>query len=115
MTHEYTILTGGHVLPTGVADAPATGGPGPGATAIAWAAGVVLAVGSDADVLAISRGDSHVIDLQGGVVVPLGVPLEPGAAADLAVLDRLPATGGAPRTVAVVRGGHLVEGELPGI
>jgi predicted amidohydrolase YtcJ len=115
MTHEYTILTGGRVLPAGAADDAGEGGRSGVATAIAWAAGTVLATGPDAAVLAISRGDSHFGELRGGVVVPLGGPLEPGAPADFAVLDRLPGAAGTPRILAVVRGGHLVEGELTGL
>jgi hypothetical protein len=64
MTHEYVILLGGRI------DAP----PGPAGhapTALAWAADHVLAVGSDATVRAISRGDSTFLDLAGCVVTAL--------------------------------------------
>ena len=40
VTHEYALLVGGLVLP---------GGTEPDATALAWAGGTVLAIGSDAD------------------------------------------------------------------
>lgn len=110
MTHEYTILTGGRVLDDADAAVPAAA-----ATAIAWAEDTVLAVGSDAAVRAVSRGDSRFHDLGGAVVRPLGGQrLEPGAPADFAVLDG--SGGGAPggpRRIAVVRGGRVVEGRLP--
>jgi hypothetical protein len=102
VTHEYTILTGGVIL----------GGAATGhASAIAWAAGTVLAVGDDAAVRAVSRGDSHFADLRGAMVQPLGASrLEPGDAADFEIRDP---TG--VRTIAVVRGGHVVEGEFAGL
>ncbi len=103
MTHEYTLLVGATVLP---------GGDAPACEALAWAAGTILALGSEADVRAMSRGDSHVMALPGRFIVPLDGVLEVGAAADLAVLDRDPrlADGGGPATiVAVVRGGHVVD------
>ena len=104
MTHEYTLLLGGTVLP---------GGGRAACGAVAWAWGTVLALGSDAEVRAISRGDSAVLLATRGFVVPLGEPIEVGAPADLAVLDRDPRAGppGVPR--AVIRGGHVVEGRLP--
>ncbi len=125
MTHEYTLLVGGVVI---------TGGPGPDATAIAWAEDTILALGSDAEVRSISRGDSRFIDLQGAFVVPLApgagaaspeadaawptdAVLELGGPADLAVVDRDPrlgsdATAGLPpvRTLALVRSGRVVAG-----
>jgi predicted amidohydrolase YtcJ len=107
VTHEYTLLLGATVLP---------GGGAPPCEALAWAAGIILALGSEADVRAISRGDSHVMALGGRFVVPLDGPLEVGAPADLAVLatDPRDAPGsGAPRRIAVLRGGHVVEGTLP--
>ncbi len=111
MTHEYTILTGGRILalPDGasVPDAPAT--------AIAWAGDTVLAVGTDEAVRAVSRGDSHIHELAGAIVRPLGgVLIEPGSPADFEVLDASaePAAGH-PRRVALVRGGRVVEGALP--
>lgn len=102
MTHEYTLLVGGVVLP---------GGGAPEATAIAWAAGTILAIGTDAEIRAISRGDSHVVELSGLVVVPMGARLEVGGPADLQVLH----AGGAGEPVAVVHAGRVVEGSLPGL
>lgn len=106
-----------------------TGRDEPDVTAIAWAADTVIALGSDDEVQGISRGDSHVIDLEGASVVALDdgadvhwppeATLEVGGRADLAVLegdprlvdpqarDRLPA-------LALVRGGRVVAGRLPG-
>jgi hypothetical protein len=98
MTHRYTLLVGGLVLP---------GGDGPACTAIAWADDTVLALGSDAEVDGVSRGDSHRYDLAGARVVPFGEPLEVGSTADLRVLE-----GDA--VVAVVRAGRVVAGALPG-
>jgi hypothetical protein len=98
VTHEYTLLVGGRVI---------RGDDAPDATAIAWAADTILAIGSDDEVRAISRGDSHVVDLAGATVMPpeSGTALEPGGPADLAIL----ADG---RAVAVVRGGRVVSGSL---
>ncbi len=105
MTHEYTILVGGTVLPGDRAD---------DAAAIAWAAGTVLAIGTEAEVRAISRGDSRVVEVRGCFVVPTGAPLQVGAPADLAVLGGDPRTlGPSPSTVAVVAAGRLVAGRLP--
>ena len=69
MTHEYVIAVGGSVLGTGIASVsePATTGE-PAATAIAWAADRILAVGADHAVRAISRGDSTFLDLAGCAV-----------------------------------------------
>jgi predicted amidohydrolase YtcJ len=64
VTHEYVIATGGRIL-----GAATEAGSAP--TAIAWAADRVLAVGSDPDVRAISRGDSIFIDLDGSAVSSL--------------------------------------------
>lgn len=115
MTHRYTLLVGGTVLP----------GPGlPIASAIAWAEGIVLAVGTDAQVREVSRGDSHVVDLQGAFVVPVGVDatapwppsatLEVGGQADLDVLldDPRIERSGPQRAVGLVRGGQVVSGSL---
>lgn len=112
----YTLLTGGTVLP---------GGDAADATAIAWAGDTVLAVGSDETVRALSRGDSHAHELGGAFVVPLGEgpdvawpsagTLEIGVRADLAVLDGDPRVGASPvQTLALVRGGRVVAGRLPG-
>jgi len=70
MTHEYTVALGGSVasLVPGPRDAEDT--------AIAWAAGRVLAVGPDDDVRSISRGDSAFLDLGGCMVTPISVDLE---------------------------------------
>ena len=100
MTHEYSILTGGVID-----GAPASSPP----TAIAWAADTVLAVGGDDEILAISRGDSHVAGLRGATVRPFGETLlEAGAPADFEVLDR-----GSAAVIAVVRAGRVVWGEIP--
>lgn len=100
MTHEYVIATGGHVH--GVA---AERSPEP--TAIAWAADRVLAVGSDADVRSISRGDSTFLALDGAAVTALdpAMTLEPGSPADLAFWRD------GPDPVAVLRAGHFTEGD----
>ncbi len=115
MTHEYTILLGGsvHVTPgrPNAGNRPGSSTPAPVATAIAWADDTVLAVGSDAAVRAISRGDSRFIELHGAHVVPPDGALEPGAPADFDILTADP-TGGNLRVVAVVRGGHVVDGAL---
>jgi hypothetical protein len=73
VTHEYVIGLRGIVGPS----APAAGE----ATAIAWAADRVLAVGADADVRSISRGDSIFLDLAGCTVTPL--PDDPARAGRL--------------------------------
>ncbi len=110
MTHEYTLLVGATVLP---------GGDRPACDALVWAAGTILALGSEAEIRAISRGDSHVMALPGRFVTALDSPLEVGAPADMMVLatdPRLMATGVAtgadpsPGLLAVIRGGHVVEG-----
>jgi len=119
MTHRYTLLVGGTILPGGGASE---------ATALAWAEDTVLALGSDAAISGISRGDSHVVDLAGRYVVPLDegtqarwpvhATLEVGGRADLAILDRDPRQPGAGvrplAAVAIVRGGRVVAGRLPG-
>jgi predicted amidohydrolase YtcJ len=101
----------------------------PDVSAIAWAADTVIALGSDDDVRGTSRGDSHVIDLAGAVVIGLGqdpdarwpsdATLEVGGRADLAVLESDPRQIDAPAgrplsTRALVRGGRVVAGMLPG-
>ena len=104
VTHEYTILFGGTVIP---------GGDVPEGSAIAYALDTVLLVGSDDDVRSISRGDSHFIDLHGAFVVPAGEAIEAGGAADFVVLDGDPRVVRAEaRTLAVVQGGRVVRGRL---
>lgn len=120
MTHRYTILVGGTVI---------SGREEPDVSAIAWAADTVIALGSDDDVRGTSRGESHVIDLAGAIVVPLGrspdvrwppeATLDVGGRADLAVLEsdprRIQAPAGQRLTaLALVRGGNVVAGRLPG-
>ena len=102
MTHEYTLLLGATVLP----------GPGrPSCEAIAWAANTVLAVGTEAEVRAISRGDSRVLSFPGAFVVPLDAPLEVGGPADLAVVRSAPGSdvdAASERPLAEVRAGVIV-------
>ena len=121
MTHEYTILVRGRIL---------AGGERPEAAGIGWAAGTVIALGSEAEMRAVSRGDSHFVDLAGAFVIPLargadpGWPtnatLEIGAPADLVVLRDDPRRAGNTAwhlralTIAVIRGGVVASGALPG-
>jgi predicted amidohydrolase YtcJ len=98
-------------------------------SAVAWADDTVIALGSDDDVRGVSRGDSHLVDLAGAWVVPLGAgpdaawppraTIEVGGRADLAVLEtdpRRPDTRDGRRlpALALVRGGQVVAGRLPG-
>jgi predicted amidohydrolase YtcJ len=81
MTHHYTVLHGGTILtldgarPTDVASR-AGGDPGVPdaagrrATAICYANDRILAVGDDAEILALAGPDSHVVDLRGRAVLP---------------------------------------------
>ena len=126
MTHRYTLLVRGTVI---------SGRGEPDVSAIAWAEATVLALGSDDDVRAVSRGDSHVIDLGGACVVPLGegsegpqgldacwtpeATLEVGGRADLAITESDPRHAGAVAgqrlsPLAVIRGGRVIAGRLPG-
>jgi len=116
VTHRYTLLVGGTILP---------GGGQPSCSAIAWAEGIVLALGTDAQVRSASRGDSDFLELHGAFVVPLGAEddprwppagsLEIGGLADLAILNRDPRSSSVQTAsvVALVRGGHAVRGSLP--
>ena len=119
MTHRYTLLIRGTVI---------SGRNEPDVSAIAWAEDTVIALGSDDDVRGISHGDSHVIDLGGASVVPLGAGadacwpsdarLEIGGRADLAVLASDPRSLDARArkrlsALALVRGGRVVAGRLP--
>ncbi|MGD8486352.1 MAG: hypothetical protein PVH07_06905 [Chloroflexota bacterium] len=93
MTHEYVIALNGIVAP----------GPAGGtATAVAWAAEAVLAVGTDESVRAISRGDSIFLDLDGCAITPL--PANPEAAADAV---RQAGTGAVDIVSLLVRAGRL--------
>jgi predicted amidohydrolase YtcJ len=113
MTHLYTILVRGIVLP---------GGAAPAVSAIAWAGDTVIGLGSEDAIRGLSRGDSRFIELDGACVVPVGdgevgwpvdTTLEVGGPANLAILDRDPRHGAA-GVIAVVRGGLVVTGGLPG-
>jgi hypothetical protein len=74
VTHEYVIAVNGAIR-------PAASGHGTGATSIGWAADAVLAVGSDAEVASISRGDSTFLDLDGSIVTALPVDIDAAIAA----------------------------------
>ncbi len=113
VTHEYTLLLGGRVV---------RGGGEPDATAVAWAAGTILAIGSDDEVRPISRGDSHFVDLAGATVIPLSDgavrwpptgKLELGGEASLAILRQRPTAGALPEPLALVVAGRLIRGDLP--
>lgn len=104
MTHEFVIAVGGRI-------AGAAGVDGRAATAIAWAADRILAVGPDDVVRAISRGDSTFLDLAGCTITAADGPaerLEPGSPADLDVWRGDPGRG-AP--VASVRAGAFMAGD----
>jgi len=120
VTHRYTLLVGGTVI---------SGREEPDVSAIAWADDTVLALGSDADIRRISRGDSHVVDLAGAFVLPLGdghgaslpavATLAVGGPANLAIVAKDPRRAradvdGELSPVAVVRAGRVVAGALPG-
>ncbi len=81
MTHHYTVLHGGTILtldgarPTDAAsrsggDPRVPDAVGRRATAICFAHDRILAVGDDAEVLALAGPDSHVVDLRGRAVLP---------------------------------------------
>ena len=102
MTHEYTLLLGGVIMP---------GSDTPEPTALAWAHDTVLAVGSDAAVRSISRGDSRMVQLRGLAVVPgpgMAI-LEPGSTASFDVVDSTA------HIVARVRHGRVVSSEVDGL
>jgi predicted amidohydrolase YtcJ len=99
VTHEYTLLFGATVLP---------GGGEPACEALAWAAGTILALGTEAEIQAVSRGDSHVMTFPGTFVVPLEALLEVGGAADLVVYEQDPRQGHTGDPVAILRAGHIV-------
>jgi hypothetical protein len=119
VTHLYTILVRGTVLP---------GRDAPPFAAIAWAGDTVIGLGSEAEMRGLSRGDSHVVDLDGAFVLPLGpavaagwppaATLEIGDRADLAIVagdPRLDEPGGTTcPTLALIRDGVVVAGGLPG-
>jgi hypothetical protein len=100
VTHLYTLLVGGRVVP---------GDGRPDASAIAWASDTILLVGTDEEAASISRGDSMAVDLAGAIVVGTD-GLDVGGPADFDVL----APGDGESVIARVRGGRLVEGGLPG-
>lgn len=97
----------------------------PSYSAVAWAEGTVLALGTDEQVRGVSRGDSHVVELHGAFVVPIGADpavrwppdamLEIGGPADLAVLLDDPRVAGLRQqpAMALLRSGHVVRGSLP--
>ncbi len=78
MTHQYTVLHGGAIvtfegaLPSDVASraAGAADAGGRRATAICYALDRILAVGDDAEILALAGSDSTVVDLRGRAVLP---------------------------------------------
>ena len=119
MTHEYTIATGGLVRVPGEAASRSRGPATAPSTAIAWAGGVILATGSDAQVRAISRGDSTFLDLGGALVTALpedldaagaraaAGALELGDPADLAFWPSHPASP----PFALTRAGHFTSGD----
>jgi hypothetical protein len=80
MTHEYVIGLGGRIEPAADQHAPAT--------AIGWAADSILAVGPNANVRAISRGDSTFLDLEGCHVTALPDDLEAAISAARSEMTR---------------------------
>jgi hypothetical protein len=118
VTHEYRILVGGTVI---------RGAGQPDATAIAWAGDTILAIGTDEEVRAISRGDSHVASLDGALVASVQPEgdwrwqpddvLEVGGIATFAVLADDPRTTVgrvlSDSMLALVRAGRVVLGGLP--
>ena len=78
VTHHYTVLHGGVIvtfdgaLPSDAASRAAGGGDAAGrrATALCVAHDRILAVGGDAEILALAGPDSRVVDLRGRAVLP---------------------------------------------
>jgi predicted amidohydrolase YtcJ len=78
VTHHYTVFHGGTVLtfdgalPSDAASRAAGAGDAAGrrATALCFARDRILAVGDDAEVMALAGPDSHVVDLRGRAVLP---------------------------------------------
>jgi hypothetical protein len=117
VTHLYVILVGGTVV---------RGGDAQDATALAWAGDTVLAIGTDEEVRAVSRGDSTVVDLRGATVLPLhaGEPawptdgcLDVGLPASFAIVTDDPRIGSRASELlvsAVVIAGTVVNGAVPG-
>jgi hypothetical protein len=101
MTHEYVIALHGRI------ETNATDQEEPQASAIAWAADHVLAVGSDDVVRAISRGDSTFVDLAGCVVTAL--PSDPAAADALISVMTPSATPAAAIRALLIKAGLLLE------
>jgi hypothetical protein len=101
VTHEYVIGLGGLI-----ATDPNDGEP---ATAIAWAADRVLAIGTNVVVRAISRGDSVFLDLAGCTVTPL--PCDTARAVRL--LERQGVAASDPRAIveALADAGLLAPGQ----
>lgn len=115
MTHRYVVLHGGTVLTMSgglPSDAASRALRVPGiddacgrrATAIAFAEGRILAVGSDADVLPLAGPDSAIVDLAGRTVVPgfhdpHAHPLGEGILASYLSLDGTPDVGAAMRAI----------------
>jgi len=100
VTHEYVIGLNGIIAAVPAGDGPAT--------AIAWAADRVLAVGPDAAVRAISRGDSIFIDLAGCTVTPL--PDDPARAVRVLEAARIDAADATALVDALADAGLLSEG-----
>lgn len=105
MTHEYTILVGATVI---------VGGDEPDCAAVAWADDTILALGSEAEVRGISRGDSHVVAVRGAFVRGAGprATLEVGGPADLELFEADPRAATGSVATVVIRGGRVVAGEL---
>jgi hypothetical protein len=92
MTHEYVIALGGRILGSGGSRVDGAAGDADGtrdiATAIAWAADRILAIGTDDAVSSISRGDSTFLDLDGCGVTGIPRDLEAAEAAARGAWER---------------------------